>query len=70
MNQIDDRPAHELTTNRELTDEELVRVGVQRLTKNNCALLCLMCRAVWNPKDWPDGRRRPFQWRCPNRCNW
>ena len=70
MIQTDVRPARESTSNRELTGEELARVGVERQGTNECSLVCLMCGAVWTPQDWPDGRRRPFQWRCPNRCNW
>jgi hypothetical protein len=70
MAQVDDRQLHKQVGNRALTADELARVGVQRLNAHDLALACLMCGTVWTPLRWPDGRCRPFQWRCPNRCNW
>ena len=66
MIQIDGRTAHESTSDRELTNEELARLGVERQSANESSLVCLMYGAVWTPRGWADGRRRPFQWRCPS----
>ena len=55
---------------RQLTADELARVGVNKLNEHNLVLQCQLCRQVWMPSKRPDGTLAPFHWRCPDRCNW
>jgi hypothetical protein len=54
---------------RELTANELARVGVESLGKNTL-VLSLLCKTVWTPSLTAAGSLHPFYWRCANRCNW
>jgi hypothetical protein len=55
---------------RELTGDELARVGVEKLNNHDLVLRCMLCHAVWAPRVTADGTPPSGYWRCANRCNW
>ena len=54
---------------RHMTEDQLSRLGVRLINRNELILECLQCQETWEPVLDCGGKLAPDYWKCPAGCN-
>ena len=55
---------------RHMSEEQLTRLGVRLVDRDDMSLECLACGHTWTPQLDCDGKLAFDYWLCPAQCNW